>query len=53
MAYYNLDLDQFLPLASETIGYDFSSLVSPDDLQLICRHMLITNYFLSLPQNST
>ena len=30
MAYYNLDLDQFLPLASETIGYDFSSLVSPN-----------------------
>src|SRR5204863_2282745 len=28
MAYYNLDLDQFLPLASETIGYDLSSLVS-------------------------
>lgn len=32
MAYYNLDLDQFLPLASETIGYNLSSLVSPDDL---------------------
>jgi hypothetical protein len=29
MAYYNLDLDQFLPLASETIGLDFSSLSSP------------------------
>jgi hypothetical protein len=29
MAYYNLDLDQFLPLASETIGYDLSSLVGP------------------------
>lgn len=27
MAFCNLDLDQFLPLASETIGYDFSSLV--------------------------
>ena len=31
MSYHNLDLDQFLPLASETIGYDFSSLarISP------------------------
>jgi hypothetical protein len=51
MAYYNLDLDQFLPLASETIGLDFSSLVSSHDIRQH-RHMLMlpTN---SLRQHST
>jgi hypothetical protein len=52
MAYYNLDLDQFLPLASETIGCDFSSLVSPM-ISADIRDVLTTNYLLSLPQNST
>jgi hypothetical protein len=51
MACYNLDLDQFLPLASETIGYDFSSLVPTCRLRHH-RPMLMTTTS-SLRRNST
>ena len=48
MSYYNLDLDQFLPLASETIGYDFSSLVSSHDISQH-RRLLTSSRQHSLP----